>query len=290
VAEEAPAKEVAAVSKAPVFDPELIAAAGLKDAAEAKIQFGTPKALENAVRLMDQKSVSVAETALTLHLAQQRQQQEQTTKIPAELKLPEFKMPDPPEGEEWDEATVRLAKSLHEQSIAQLKLVHDQLDQQKKFNDDLQQERRFAETRRYVEVFDEFVTELGEDWKPLLGDKPGPQLDKQGLHLKNRVLVDQTAKQLAFGRQQQGLEPLPQKELWTRALRVAFPQKQEQVVREKVEKEVSERQKSFTARPTGRAGGKPRQGVDAAAATAEKWYRDRGMGSRAGDDFEYDEI
>ena len=277
-------------STEPKFDPLFIRAAGLNDEEEAKIQFGTPKALENAVRLLDQKSVNLAEAALNAHLQSQTQQQAVAqTPTPAETET-EFKMPEPPDGEEWDEATVAIVKSLQEQFTRELRQQQRIIEEQRQATESIISERKQVELRRYVDEFDGFVNKLGDEWKPLLGEGSGYQLEPKSLALKNRVHLDTIAKQLSYGRQQQGLPELPQEELLSRSLRVAFPQQQEKVIRKQVEKEVQKRQGMMTARPSGRAGGRPKQGIDAAAATAEKWYAARGMGSRPGDDMEYDEI
>ena len=277
----------------PEFDPSLLAAAGLASAEEAKVQFGTPKALENAVRLIDMRSVGVAEAALAQHLAAQTRQtpptpqQQIQTITPASA--PEFKMPDPPEGEEWDNATIALFKGLHDQFAQRLDAQKAEIEAAKAFQAQLAIEREQHELRRYVDEFDSFVNKLGDDWKPLLGEGSGFQLKKDSLQLRNRVQLDSISKQLAFGRSAQGLPELSKEDLLTRALRVAFPQKQEQQVRQKVEEEVANRSRMLTNRPTSKAT-KGKTGEQAAASYAEEWYNKRGMQALPNDDFEYDTI
>lgn len=278
----------------PEFDPALIAAAGLASVEEAKVQFGTPNALANAVRMLDERAVRAAEDALRFHVMTQGRQH-----VPApvvrqdQMNLPdpaaEFQMPPPPAGEEWDDATIALFKGLHDQFNAKLKAQRHEIEATKIFQQQLADERRSHELRRYVEEFDSFVNNLGDDWKPLLGEGTGFELPKQSLALKNRVHLDTVAKQLQFGRQQQNLPELGQNELLSRALRVAFPQRQEQVVRRQVEEEVSARSKMITARPTSKAGNKV-QGVGSAVSHAEGWYAKRGMAPLPLDEYEYDEI
>lgn len=285
-----PAEEVAQnEDQAQRFDPILLNAAGLTKE-EAVIQFGTPTALENAVRMLDQRSVSIADMALQQYLASRQHVPAETqTRTPAPAET-EFKMPDPPEGEEWDETTVALVRGLQQQFTAKLQEQQAVLERQQVVTQSFLEERNNAELRRYVNEFDGFVNGLGEEWAPLLGKGSGFEIKPDGIEMKSRVHLDTVAKQLAFGRAQQGNPELPRQELLARALRVAFPQKQEQVVRKQVEKEVSKRQAMVTNRPGGRAGGLPKSGVDAAADRAEKWYAARGMATLPADDFNYDEI
>jgi hypothetical protein len=199
-------------------------------------------------------------------------------------------MPEPPEGEEWDEATVVLVRSLQKQFSSQLQAQQAAIDAQQKQTEAILNERKEVETRRYVEEFDGFVNQLPDDWKDTLGKGSGFDLPSDSVHMKARIYLDQTARLLSDGREQQGQPPLPMNELLSRSLRVAFPQKQEQAVRKQVETEVAKRQSLKTARPTGRTAGKPKSGSDAAADHAEKWYAKRGMLNLPMDEFEYDEV
>lgn len=282
-------KETAPKDSETKFDPLLLQAAGL-DEKEAREQFGSPKALENAIRLIDARSIQAAKSALTqVTQPPAPPLQQKPQEIPAEVDA-EFKMPEPPEGEEWDESTVELVKHLNEQFSRKLEQQKRELEEQRLATQEFLAEKRTQELKRYVDEFDGFVNKLAEPWKKVFGAGSGYDLNPNSAEFKSRVQLDETVKQLAFGRSQQGLPPLPQDELMSRALRVAFPQQQETAIRKQVEKEVSERKSMTTNRPTGRAGGKQVVGVDAAAATAEKWYRERGMSSLPSDDFEYEDI
>lgn len=277
------------VVQEPVFDPSLLSAAGLATAEEAKILFGTPKALENAVRLMDARSVAVAQVAAPAAPMVPAKTEQQMV-IPAAEVKPEFKMPEPPEGEEWDEATVALVTGLQKQFADQLAAQQKVIAEQQKQTQAILDERAAIEVRRYVEDFDGFVNALPDEWNDTLGKGSGFELPKDGIAMKARVQLDQTARLLADGRAKQGQPPLPLNDLLARALRVAFPQKQEQAVRKQIEAEVVKRHSLKTARPTVRSGGRPKSSLDAAAATAEQWYAKRGMSALPADEFEYDEI
>lgn len=279
----------------PEFDPILLKAAGLATADEAKTQFGSPKALENAVRLLDAKAVTVAQDVIRQQQAheeaERRVAKEVEQRETAAHETPKFEMPKPPEGEEWDEATVALVQGLQSQFSQQFEEQRQLLAQQQTVIQQVVQEKQQADLRRYVDEFDGFVNELdSKTWAPVLGKGSGFGLKRDSQELKNRAQLDMVASQLAFGRQQQKLEELPRRELLSRALRVAFPEKQEQALRKEVEQEVMQRQKLITNRPTAKVSAPVKSGASAAASRAEAWYAQRGMASLPADEFEYDEI
>lgn len=265
----------------PEFDENLVAAAGLRDVAEAREIFGTPKALEAAVRLMDQRSVGIGQQAVTNY-------QEPPREESAEEEIPgDFQMPPPPEGEEWDEATVAIVKHLHQQMTSRLQRQQEEVKKANEVVQNLVAERQAEELRSYVNEFDGFVNQLGGEYEKTFGKGSGYDLNPQSVFLQNRVALDQTAKQLAFGRAQQGLPELPRKELLTRALRVAFPQQQESAIRKQVEQEVVARKDLIQKRPGGKSGRtQHKTGEEAAASYAEKWYAERGMSSFPVDNFD----
>lgn len=293
--EKVPAGEAAAQKseggkEEPQFDTELVTAAGLRSVDEAKELFGTPKALEAAVRLMDQRSILVA-SEQQRYVAPAQPTTQTQSKIPDVSDPGDFKMPDPPEGEEWDDATVAVVKSLHAHFDAKFKAQQESLQKQQEVTEQFVQDRQSQELRRYIDEFDGFVEQLGDDWKATFGKGSGFELDPKGIHLQNRVVLDQASKNLATGRKAQGLPELSQPELLKRALRVAFPQQQETEIRKKVTEEVVNRQKLITPRPGGKVS-KPQHktGEAAAAGFAERWYAERGMASAPFDDVDPDGI
>jgi hypothetical protein len=290
----------------PQWSQSLLEAAGLPNAEVAKQQFGTPKALENAVRLMDARAVQIGQhfsqvppTAPQQPPHPQWQQQgppiqqpQQPTNEPA-AGDDEFKMPDPPEGEEWDEATTSLVKSLHSQFNSKWKQQQELLSQQQQFiNSHLQQQQQ-AQLQQYVQEFDGFVNALPETWAPVLGKGSGFEMaakNPQSPQLQARVHLDNVAKQLQAGRQAQNLPPLSRNDLLDRALRVAFPQQHEENIRSEVETEVSKRQRMVTNRPTVRGSRSNLSPEEAAAQKADRWFQDRGLSGPPAESFQYDEV
>jgi hypothetical protein len=154
-------------------------------------------------------------------------------------------------------------------------------------------EERAQETlANYVAEFDGFVNELGDEWTDVLGKGDGPTMARENpdnSQVQARVHLDTVSRQLEYGRQQQGLPPLPRAQLLERALRVAFPQNQEQTIRKQVESQVVSRQRLKTNRP-GNTIRRQSSPEEAAIARTQKWYEDRGLAADAMDDLEYDEI
>jgi len=292
--EEIPAEQLVSdeeqvADQEPEYDPALLSAAGLADAREAEIMFGTPKALENAVRMMDQRAVERAQASTPQVIDQPKAEDLQRMDTPAEEAGATFEMPAPPEGEQWDDATVALVKGLQDQFSKQLEQQSAIIKEQQEHTQKIAREREEYEVNQYIERFDGFVNQLPDEWNDTLGKGSGWDLNPDSIEMKARQRLDQTAKLLASDRAAQGQEPLQMDELLSRSLRVAFPHKQEQAVRKQVEQEVSKRQGLKTARPIGRTG-QVKTGESAAATRAEQWYAKRGMAPLPLDEFEYDDI
>lgn len=282
----------------PEFDAALLADFNLTPE-QAKAQFGTPEALANAGRLLDQRVLHSFQQATqqprnTQPLPPQPRgevvipQEQQQTNQPAEAD--EFKMPEPSDGEAWDEDVTRLVQSLNEHHAKQLKAVNDQLSQQRQFAEEVLRERQAQENARYVQEVDEFANGLGDEWTAVLGKGSGYELGAQSPFVTARAQLDAIAQQLANGRQLQQLPPLTHKQLLEKALPLAFPNIQQQAVRQEVEDEIGKRDRMKTNRPTGRRNKERRTPGAAAADHAERWYAERGMAPLPFDDFDETEI
>lgn len=292
------------------FDAALLQAAGLEES-QARAQFGTPEALENALRLADINAVRWAQQQQQsgpqftdpLPFEQQPaqpqqpvQQQEQPDAQAELITEEELELPELPDGEEWDDETVAVVQTLADHFNKKFQAAQQQFEAQ--LNEQGQATQAWMEERaqetlaNYVAEFDGFVNELGDEWTDILGKGDGPAMaakDPNSLHVQNRVHLDTVSRQLEAGRQAQGLPPIPKAQLLERALRVAFPQNQEQTIRKEVESKVAKRQRLKTNRP-GNTIRKQPSAEDAAVARAEKFYEDRGLAADAMDDLEYDEI
>lgn len=271
------------------FPQELLDAAGI-DAERAATQFGSPEALANAITQMDQRYVQAAKafpsppapapgTAAGTESAPEADTQAGDT-TPAEGNSLDW-LPEPSEGEEWDADTKRLIAAIDERYKSELAARDKELADQREFLAAIAAERLEYEQQQqqhaaaeYVREFDAFIDALGESFHGVFGEGPGAQLDQNTLQFQNRVQLDQTASQLAAGREAYGQPALPLDELLVRAVRVAFPD----AVKQQVEEDVASRQNEFTNRPTQRTAGKELPPGDKRAIEGlKRFYAERGI-------------
>ena len=240
-------------STEPEFDAALLADFNLT-AEQAKAQFGTPQALENAGRLLDQRVLQNFQQVT--QRPQQQPSDQQQPQTPAQTPNPEqvaeFEMPEPSDGEAWDEDVTRLVQSLNQHHAKQQQALQAELQKQRQVTEAMLAERQEIETRRYVEELDGFVNNLGDEWTAVLGKGSGYELGPQSPFVTARAQLDTIAQQLSHGRQVQGLPPLSRVDILKKALPLAFPNIQQQVVRQEVEDEIGKRDRMKTNRPTGR--------------------------------------
>lgn len=280
----------------PEFDAALLADFNLT-AEQAKAQFGTPEALANAGRLLDQRVLQnfqqVAQNPNQVLPKQPNGEviipQERTQTTNPE-QAAEFEMPEPSDGEAWDEDVTRLVQSLNEHHAKQQKQLQAELEKQRQVTEAILAERQEIETRRYVDELDGFVNALGDEWTAVLGKGSGYDLGPQSPFVTARAQLDAIAQQLSHGRQVQGLPQLSRVDLLKKALPLAFPNIQQQVVRHEVEDELGKRERMKTNRPTGRRQRERRSPESAAGDRAEQWYAERGMAPLPYDDVDIEEI
>jgi hypothetical protein len=286
----------------PQFDPALLADFNLTPE-QAKAQFGTPEALANAGRLLDQRVLNQFQQQYATPNAQQQPglppapapgthveiplEQQQT---PNPATAAEFKMPETLDGEEWDEDVKRLVEHLNKGFNQQLAAQAAELNKQRQVTEAFLQQQQQQAEQAYVQGVDNFVNNLGDEWTAVLGKGSGYELGAQSPFVTARAQLDAIAQQLSNGRQVQGLPQLTQEQLLAKALPLAFPNIQQQVVRQEVEEEVGKRQRMMTQRPTGRTRKPAVSGEKAAAGKAEQSYAERGMAPLPFDDFDETEI
>ena len=281
----------------PIYEQAFLDAAGIS-ADQAAAQFGTPEALKNAVRMLDQRFVAAGAAALSQQAQRQpapvapAPQHQPSGDANAAAQLPAFQMPKPASGEEWDPDTVELANGIAAQFRAQLAAQQQAFEERLRANDSVTQqllEERIQQERvAYANEFDGFVEKLGEQWKPLLGEGSGFDLPKESIAYQNRVHLDVIASQLKAGLETQGRPSLSRDQLLSRALQIAFPEQQKIAVKKEVAEQLTKRQGLITNRPSAKApAGKT--GLDKASNRAEQWYRDHGFAVEE-DVFDYSEI
>ena len=255
------------------FFPELLNAAGLTET-EATEQFGTPDALSNAIRMLDTRFVNAG----SQQFASQQQQQQQQIVPKKEAKSPggQFEMPAPPEGEEWEESTKTIFKSMAEQYSAELAKRDSDIEAQAQATLALLEQSDAATNQQYIEKFDGFVNGLGDEWAPLFGKGGGSSLAPDSMQLQNRFALDETAAQLAAGREIHGQPPLQFDELMARSAMVAFPDFNARTVEQNIEQKIVDRGNMKTARPSQRRAAQLTP-TEKASQTAVDMYQKAGM-------------
>jgi hypothetical protein len=257
------------------FAPELLNAAGLTEE-QARSDFGTPEAVQAAVRMLDTRFVNDG-----------RQETGAVEPPPTDDIIVEpspFELPPREDGEEWDPDSVKLIEAMNQRTEQLLAQRDAQIKQQQEYVQNLATQQQQADAARQLEEFDDMVNSLPDDWNGLLGKGTAYDLEPRGLHFNNRMHLEQTMNALQNGNIRSGRQPIPSDELMVRALSVAFPEQQQAVVRREVVQEVAQRQQVMTARPTQRreAAVSP---VQKAGQTAEEWYRKHNMST----EYDYDE-
>ena len=224
-----------------LFSPELLSAAGLT-AEEAEASFGTPEALESAVRMMDRRFYQAGQLA-----GQQGFAGQAAPAPPVAAAQPteddSFEFPKTSDGQEWDDDTKLLFKAFSKKYEAELEKRDAALAA-------LWQEKQDQSLRQYVQEFDGFVNGLGDEYKAFLGN--GTRETLPGIAKQNRIHLDSVAATYAAGRRAHGQPDLTLHELLARSLPIAFPEVQAKAAKREVLSQVEQRQRMQTQRPSHR--------------------------------------
>lgn len=264
------------------FAPELLAAAGL-DEETATAQFGTPEALQAAVRMLDTQAV------LEGRRAAQPAPQPQPQPLPQEYQTPQapavqpqgsdeygFQLPPTASGEDWDDDTKTLVTALNAQTQKLLSARDAQIQQQQQAMQQYQAQQQQRNQQQYIEQFDGIVNELPEEWAPLLGQGRIFELSPQSMPFQNRVHLERTMTALQDGHARAGRAAMPFDELMVRALPVAFPDHHKAAVTHQVVEAVQQQQNKMSARP-GRRKESQMTPQQRAVRSAESWYQQNNM-------------
>lgn len=286
----------------PEFPQHLLDQAGVT-AAEAAVHFGTPDQLEKSIRMLDARALQLGQNYLTqqyveAHVPPPQQQPPAAPafqpQVPAAPAAPpagdvdDLELPPPVTGGVWDPETIQLVKVLDQRYRNQMAARDAAIAQQQQAMAAILDQQQSVAQERYVHEFDGFVGGLGDTWKPVFGVGSGHAIPQNSILMNNRVHLDNTARAVAAGLAMQGRPIPPREQLWARALSMAFPDVQQQAVRQEVVQQVETRQQQFTARPTHRRSS-PMTREDKASQSVEKWFADRNMGV-ALDDFDDSEV
>jgi hypothetical protein len=271
------------------FPEYLLEAAGIT-AGEAESQFGTPEALGAAVRMLDSRFLQAGALLVGQQGAPPLQPPTplQQVQPPQQVTIEgddDFELPPMSGDEVWDDDTKALVQALNKKYKSELSKRDEQLLQHQQTLQSLLQEKHMDAQQRYVDEFDEFVNELGREYKALLGEGSGYELKRESIAMQNRVHLDSIAAQYAAGRRAHGQPDLPLKSLFSRSLKLAFPDADTQATRREVVDQVGARQRMVTQRPSQRRTSKM-TGEEKAIAHANELMRARGMPVPE-DDFDY---
>jgi hypothetical protein len=258
----APVEEEVAAEE-PLFSDDLLAIAGLSEE-EAIRDFETPDALQAAVRMLDRQTVDRAM---------------RTPIEPAPSVLPDivveeeqWEMPEPTEQEGWDPDTKKLIDAVNARNDAMLAKQREQLKAQQAYLQSMIDQQEQAAAAQRLREFDENVNALPDEYRPILGRGTVHDLNPNGIHYTNRIALEETMGALQRGNAMRGLPEIDSEMLMVRALAVAFPDVNRQVVRREVVEEVADRRTMMTPRPTARRP-QAQTGEQKAQSFAEEWYR-----------------
>jgi hypothetical protein len=177
-------------------------------------RFSSEQDLSNALELFEQAKGQDSKDGETGDNAGDEKQQEKEKSEPA-LKATDFLDPE-----------------LHDESeIEALQKVFDQMDEQKK---QLERVNEVVGRQQQVErlnFFDQQVNSLGDDWKGLLGEGSGFEMDpkEHRTFLENRGKLMEQVDVLADSYQRKGDKVPSQKELIQQALPMVFPEEAKKV-------------------------------------------------------------
>lgn len=130
---------------------------------------------------------------------------------------------------------------------------------------------------RAAAEFDTLVDGAGDEWKAKLGAGGVGDLRRTSAAYRNRMQVLRTMDDLAIGEKRRGDRPSPNKALFERALRAAFPDVAKAEARGEVKGEIDARRRQAAARPRA-ARATAKRGLQSILEDAERFARDNPAG------------
>jgi hypothetical protein len=245
--------------------PELLLTSMGMDESEAKESFGTPQAMADQLRRFDTNMINQVrrEAPAIEHTAAEEKQEEQ---FDIESIIPE----------DWDDSVKDTFRKMSEVFDKKMEARDQRIAAQEEALQKQRQREEAVSNQRYVDEFDEFIDNLGDDWKGAFGTGKTQNLNEKTVAYQNRVLLEETSGQLSVALARQGLPVPSSTELRIRALHSMFPQENRHQIERKTVEKVEQRQRQFTHRPTGRRS-KSITGELRAIKRAEDLFEKRGM-------------
>jgi len=243
------------------FPPELLQRSNLT-ADEAKAQFGTPEALQKAQEYADQQFINrMIESGRSTQQPAQPPAQPDPQQAPESVQTeqqqpvnqPEFVPMEVPENaseevEEMINAMNTANKATFDAMTAsyqqQIETVNNQFTAQ-------QQAQQQAEEQRVLAEIQSGISEMGDSWKSIFGDRPFSELQPGTPHYENAERCLATVEALSNGLRNSG-QSMSLKEIAQAAARATFPEQSEAAVKQDLANKVAPRQNQFISRPAPR--------------------------------------
>jgi hypothetical protein len=248
------------------YPEELLRAAGLTPE-QAERDFDSVEDIQDAVRMLDYRSVQAGRDAIS----SQPQQPEQKDIVVEE---DDWSLPETENG--WDDDTKAVVSSLTDRFKGMLAKRDEQIKAQNEFLQGYVAEQQKTSARQELAEFDDLVNALPDEYSPYLGRGYAYDFHPQSLQFQNRLHLEQTMDALQEGNRISGRSPIPRDELMMRSLSVAFPEIMKQQIREEVVEQVGNRRQMMTRRPTHRHP-QALSPVAQAGKTAQEWYDKHNM-------------
>jgi hypothetical protein len=110
------------------------------------------------------------------------------------------------------------------------------------------------EAQAVTERFERMISDLGDDYEPMLGKGTVDDIDRSGDHFKNRQKLFEQMHVIQSGRVAAKLEPLAEKELFQQAVNHVFNGNLKDLTRKGIAKTLKKRKGQMIGRPQGRKG------------------------------------
>ena len=105
---------------------------------------------------------------------------------------------------------------------------------------------------RFTDTLDRHIAELGKPWEGVFGAGSASMLGADSEHFANRQKLTDEMDIIEAGREALGMEPLPFRDAFQKALASAFSEQTKGTVRKEIASTIRDKQGRFSQRPTQR--------------------------------------
>lgn len=271
----------------PEFSPELLDRAGELGypAEEAQSVFKTPEALETALTALDREIVRVGMGRIETARTQQAMPDNGSARgvagpVAAEASAqaagaapPELHDLKPLAGEDYDNALVEFSQ----QAATQINAMRQAVAGMGTFLESRERQRQIADHQTRIGRFDDALGQLGEEWGSIIGKGRQAELTADSPSMRNRAKLFDAVESIEGVYLQRGQTPPPLGTMLQRAASVVFPDKTQQMARNRVHEQLRAKQKGLSQAPTSRRTRSTLSGDEAAAAAIEEKLKEFGV-------------